>query len=118
MESSMNSMVSLNGRNYHIWKGKMEDLLYVKHWHLPVFGGIKSDNMTDVDILNEDMRRKSQASSSYSEVLVIERRGRSQTRGPRDRSKSRSKSRSSWKKKVKYHHCGKLEALFSVEIRA
>ncbi|KAJ8620684.1 hypothetical protein MRB53_029213 [Persea americana] len=29
--------------------GKMEDLLYVKRWHLPVFGDDKPANMTDAD---------------------------------------------------------------------
>ncbi|GJY92129.1 hypothetical protein Tco_0507911 [Tanacetum coccineum] len=28
-------MVNLNGSNYHVWKGKMEDLLYVKDYYLP-----------------------------------------------------------------------------------
>ena len=49
MEQNLNRMVSLNGRNYHVWKGKMEDLLYVKRWHLPVFGDEKPTNMTDAD---------------------------------------------------------------------
>uniref|UniRef100_A0A0D3C9Z6 Retrovirus-related Pol polyprotein from transposon TNT 1-94 n=1 Tax=Brassica oleracea var. oleracea TaxID=109376 RepID=A0A0D3C9Z6_BRAOL len=26
-------MISLNGANYHLWKGKMEDLLFVKEFH-------------------------------------------------------------------------------------
>ena len=42
-------MISLNGTNYHVWKGKMEDLLYVKRWHLPVFGESKPENMNDSD---------------------------------------------------------------------
>ncbi|RDX67309.1 hypothetical protein CR513_53835, partial [Mucuna pruriens] len=37
MEGNTNRMVSLNGNNYHLWKGKMKDLLFVKKMHLPVF---------------------------------------------------------------------------------
>ena len=36
MEANTGRMVSLNGSNYHVWKGKMEDLLYVKDYYLPV----------------------------------------------------------------------------------
>lgn len=39
-------MVSLNDPNYHLWKGKMKDLLYVKSWHLLVFGKEKSKDKT------------------------------------------------------------------------
>lgn len=41
---STSRMVNLNGTNYHLWKGKMKDLLYVKSWHLPVFGKEKPTN--------------------------------------------------------------------------
>lgn len=34
---NMGRMISLNGANYHLWKGKMEDLLFVKKFHAPVF---------------------------------------------------------------------------------
>ncbi|RDX79107.1 hypothetical protein CR513_40509, partial [Mucuna pruriens] len=37
MEVNTNKMVSLNGTNYHLWKGKMKDLLFVKKMHLLVF---------------------------------------------------------------------------------
>ncbi|RDX94963.1 hypothetical protein CR513_22591, partial [Mucuna pruriens] len=37
MEGNTNRMVSLNGTNYHLWKGKMKDLLFEKKMHLPVF---------------------------------------------------------------------------------
>ena len=37
MESNTSTMITLNGSNYHVWKGKMEDLLYVKDYYLPVF---------------------------------------------------------------------------------
>jgi len=30
-------MVALNGTNYHLWNGKMKDLLIVKKLNLPVF---------------------------------------------------------------------------------
>jgi hypothetical protein len=47
MEANLSRMVSLNGSNYHIWKGKMEDLLYVKQFHLPVFTSEKPENKSD-----------------------------------------------------------------------
>ena len=40
-------MVSLNGANYHYWKGKMKDLLFVKNMHIPVFGAQKPESMSD-----------------------------------------------------------------------
>jgi len=40
-------------------------------------------------ILNEELRRKTQgSSSSHSDTLVVEKRGRSESRGPRNRDKS------------------------------
>ena len=30
-------IVSLNGANYHYWKGKMKDFLFVKNMHIYVF---------------------------------------------------------------------------------
>ena len=42
-------MISLNGTNYHLWKGKMKDLLFVKKMHLPVFATQKPDSMSDED---------------------------------------------------------------------
>ena len=47
MEANTSRMVTLNGVNYSIWKGKMEDLLYVKNFYKPVFTTIKADNKTD-----------------------------------------------------------------------
>src|SRR6266487_4225588 len=48
MESNTNmKMVLLNGSNYHLWKGKMKDLLFVKKLHLPVFSSKKPDSMSD-----------------------------------------------------------------------
>ena len=44
-------------------------------------------------VLNEEVKRKSQDTSSYSDVLYIEDRGRHKTRDPRSRGKSRSKSK-------------------------
>ncbi|GJW67627.1 putative RNA-directed DNA polymerase [Tanacetum coccineum] len=194
MEANTSRMVSLNGSNYHVWKGKMEDLFYVKDYYLPVFSTKKPENKTDAEwtilhrqgiinqlagmgikfedeiqglwllgtlpdtwetfrtslsnsapdgvitmklakgsdvifmalwllgtlpdtwetfrtslsnsapdgvitmelakgsILNEETRRKSQGSSSQSHVLVIERRGRSQRRGPSNKGNHRSSS--------------------------
>ena len=232
MEANLSRMVTLNGSNYHTWRGKMEDLLYVKQFHLPVFStekpanksdeewtllhrqvcgyirqwvddnvlnhiigetharslwnkleqlyarktgnnkmflikqlmtlryrdgtqitdhlntfqgiinqlagmGIKfddevqglcllgtlpdswetfrmslsnsaSDGVINMDlaktsVLNEEMRRKSQGSSSQSEVLVTERRGRSKSRGPKNRDKS--KSRKNRFSNVECYHC-------------
>ena len=40
-------MITLNGSNYHVWKGKMEDLLYVKDYYLSVFASEKPENKTD-----------------------------------------------------------------------
>ncbi|KAK0589658.1 hypothetical protein LWI29_016911 [Acer saccharum] len=52
------------------------------------------------------MRRKTQAgSASHSEVLITERRGRSKSRGPKNRSKHRSKSNKS--ANIECYHCGK-----------
>jgi len=47
MEVNTNRVVSLNGTNYHLWKGKMKDLLFVKKMHLPVFATQKSESMSD-----------------------------------------------------------------------
>ena len=49
MEVNTNRMISLNGSNYHVWKGKMEDLLYVKDFYLPVFSTDKPENKTDAE---------------------------------------------------------------------
>ena len=56
-------------------------------------------------VLNEETRRKSQGFSSQSEVLLIENRGRSQSRGPKN--KGRSKSKSNRFANVECYHCGK-----------
>jgi hypothetical protein len=40
-------MMLLNGSNYHLWKGKMKDLLFVKKLHLPVFSSTKPDSMSE-----------------------------------------------------------------------
>ena len=47
MEANTSRMVTLNGVNYAIWKGKMEDLLYDKNFYKLVFTTVKHDNMTD-----------------------------------------------------------------------
>ncbi|RDX95656.1 hypothetical protein CR513_21792, partial [Mucuna pruriens] len=47
MEVNTNRMVILNGTNYHLWKGKMKDLLIVKKMHLPVFAAQKPKSMSD-----------------------------------------------------------------------
>ena len=45
----MSRMITLNGSNYHVWKGKMEDLLYVKDYYSPVFAEQKPDDKTDAE---------------------------------------------------------------------
>ncbi|GKD02153.1 putative RNA-directed DNA polymerase [Tanacetum coccineum] len=207
MEANTSRMVNLNGSNYHVWKGKMEDLLYVKDYYLPVFSTEKPENKTDAEwtilhrqvcgyirqwvddnvlnhiceethartlwnkleqlyarktgnnklflikqmmrlkytdgspvtdhlnvfqgiinqlagmgikfedeiqglwllgsILNEKMRRKSQGSSSHSDVLVTERQRRSKSRGPSNRGNHRSSSSKGKFADVECYHCHK-----------
>ena len=57
-------------------------------------------------VLNEEVRRKSQDTSSHSDVLYTEDRGRHKTRDPRSRGKSGSKSKFKNPNIVCYH-CGK-----------
>ncbi|RDX88389.1 hypothetical protein CR513_30026, partial [Mucuna pruriens] len=45
IEDNTNRMVSLNGTNYHSWKGKIKDLLFVKKMHLPVFAAQKPESI-------------------------------------------------------------------------
>ncbi|VFQ98154.1 unnamed protein product [Cuscuta campestris] len=47
MEPNYSRMISLNGTNYHKWKGKMKDLLFVKKMHLPVFATQKPESKSD-----------------------------------------------------------------------
>ena len=47
IEPNKSRMITLNGVNYVIWKGKMKDLLYVKNFYKPVFTNVKPDNITD-----------------------------------------------------------------------
>ncbi|KAJ0491316.1 putative RNA-directed DNA polymerase [Helianthus annuus] len=47
MEANTSRIVNLNGSNYHVWKGKMEDLLYVKDYYMPVFNTDKPGDKTD-----------------------------------------------------------------------
>ena len=49
MKSNTSRMITLNGSNYHVWKGKMEDLLYVKDYYLPVLASEKQENKTDAE---------------------------------------------------------------------
>ncbi|RDX70455.1 hypothetical protein CR513_50300, partial [Mucuna pruriens] len=39
--------MSLNGTNYHLWKEKIKDLLFVKKMHLHVFAAQKPESMSD-----------------------------------------------------------------------
>ena len=64
--------------------------------------------MVKGNVLSEEMRRKTQGTSSQSEVLVTENRGRSQRKEPKGgREKSRNKSRSRYKN-VECHYCHKI----------
>ena len=47
MEANTNKIVCLNGTNYHLWKGKMKDLLFMKNLHIPVFATKKPDSKSD-----------------------------------------------------------------------
>lgn len=40
-------MIALTASNYHTWKCKMEDLLYINQLHLPVFATEKPEDMTE-----------------------------------------------------------------------
>ncbi|KAG7553078.1 Zinc finger CCHC-type superfamily [Arabidopsis thaliana x Arabidopsis arenosa] len=183
---NMGRMISLNGSNYHLWKGKMEDLLFVKEFHVPVFeekkpvektddqwklqhrqvcglirqwvddnvlnhieneidarslwlkleqlyarktgndkmymikklielrmslcnstsNGVISMDMVKNSVLNEETRRQSNASSSRSDVLVTESRGRSSSRDPK-KDKNRSRSKSNKFANLECHYCHK-----------
>ncbi|GKE22841.1 putative RNA-directed DNA polymerase, partial [Tanacetum coccineum] len=58
-------------------------------------------------IMNEEMRRKSQGSSSQSDVLVIERRRISQSKGPSNKGNHRSSSSKGKFVNVECYHCHK-----------
>ncbi|CAH1438075.1 unnamed protein product [Lactuca virosa] len=47
MEANLSRMITLNGSNYHTWKCRMEDLLYINHLHLPVFAMEKPEDMSE-----------------------------------------------------------------------
>ena len=68
--------------------------------------GIITLEIAKKGVLNEEVRRRSQGSSSQSDILVTEDRGRSKDKGGKHRDKSRSKSRSRFKN-VECYHCGK-----------
>ena len=50
MEANTSRMVTLNGVDNVIWKGKMEDLFYIKKNYKPVFTIVKPENKTDEEI--------------------------------------------------------------------
>ena len=47
MEVNTIKMISLNGLNYHKWKGKMKDLLFVKSMHQPMFDTEQAESKSD-----------------------------------------------------------------------
>ncbi|KAG6387429.1 hypothetical protein SASPL_152616 [Salvia splendens] len=73
---------------------------------LPTPSGIVTLEIAKNGVLNEEVRRRSQGSSSQSEVLVTEDRGRSKNKGKKGRDKSRSKSKSRYKN-IECYHCGR-----------
>ncbi|GJV08432.1 putative RNA-directed DNA polymerase [Tanacetum coccineum] len=64
--------------------------------------GIISMELAKNSVLNEEMRRKSQGSSSYSDALVVNERGRNWYRGEGNRDKSKGKSKGRSKSRGKY----------------
>ncbi|KAK9005531.1 hypothetical protein V6N11_042959 [Hibiscus sabdariffa] len=68
--------------------------------------GIITLDLAKSGVLNEEVRRISQGSTSQSEVLVTENMGRNKERDGKGRDKSGSKSRSRYKN-LKCHHYGK-----------
>ncbi|WVZ03005.1 hypothetical protein V8G54_023811 [Vigna mungo] len=40
-------LILLNGENYHLWKGKMKDFLFVKNFHFPIFASNKLESKSD-----------------------------------------------------------------------
>ena len=50
MDASTSKMISLNGTNYHVWKEKTKDHLYVKSWDLPVFATQKLESKIDEEL--------------------------------------------------------------------
>ncbi|GJS33328.1 retrovirus-related pol polyprotein from transposon TNT 1-94 [Tanacetum coccineum] len=69
--------------------------------------GVITMELAKGSILNKEKRRKSQGSSSQSDVLVTERRGRSQSRGPSNRGNHRSSSSKGKFADVECYHCHK-----------
>jgi len=57
-------------------------------------------------VLNEEMRRKSLGTSTHSDILVSEYRGRSNSRAPKERDQSRSNSKGKYKD-VECNYCHK-----------
>ncbi|KAK9001249.1 hypothetical protein V6N11_083037 [Hibiscus sabdariffa] len=68
--------------------------------------GIITFNFSKSGVLNEEVRRRSQNSTSQSEVLVTKNMGRNREKDGKGRDKSRSKSRSRYKN-LECHHYGK-----------
>jgi len=64
-------------------------------------------NSVKSSALNEEMRRKTQGSSSNADALVFEKRGRNESRGSKNRDKSRDKSRGKSNRfaNVECYHC-------------
>ncbi|GJY74724.1 transcription initiation factor TFIID subunit 4b [Tanacetum coccineum] len=69
--------------------------------------GVITMKLAKGNILNEEMRRKSQGSSSHSDVLVTERQRRSKSRGPSNRGNHRSSSSKGKFADVECYHCHK-----------
>ncbi|ESQ46503.1 hypothetical protein EUTSA_v10000595mg, partial [Eutrema salsugineum] len=70
-------------------------------------GKLTMDTVSD-SLLNEEVRRREQSSSSLSEANIIERRGREEVRGHnRSRGQDQSRRRSKSRPRVTCYYCGK-----------
>ncbi|CAH1440852.1 unnamed protein product [Lactuca virosa] len=49
MEANTSRILNLNGSNYQVWKGKMDELLYVKDYYMHVFHTDKPEDKTDAE---------------------------------------------------------------------
>ena len=65
--------------------------------------GIMNMDLVKSCVLNEEMRRKSQSSSSQSDVLDTEKKGMSKSGGPKNRDRSKSKTNKF--ANVECHYC-------------
>ncbi|RVW40094.1 Retrovirus-related Pol polyprotein from transposon TNT 1-94 [Vitis vinifera] len=123
MESNTSRMITLNGQKIKL----MQNGIYfidslrkrckvVASWYIAGLvetfrtslsnsapDGIMNMDLVKSCVLHEEMRRKSQGSSSQSNVPVTEKRRRSKSRGPKNRDRSKSKTNKF--ANVECHYC-------------